>query len=109
MFQVFHKSENKNQFTRTVEALSKYFTKQMKYGGHHAPHQRFKGTRADGTGCKQFDGDWPEDRFHLGKADDGLYPLKECFRKKCQGCLHDYMGPVQQDNVHKDEVFEQLC
>ncbi len=57
MFQVFHKSENKNQFTRTVEALSKYFTKQMKYGGHHAPHQRFKGTRANGTGCNQFDGD----------------------------------------------------
>ncbi len=31
VFQVFHKSNNRNQFARMIEALGKYFAKNMKY------------------------------------------------------------------------------
>ncbi len=40
VFQVFHESNNRNQFTRTIEALGKYFTKNMKYAGDIMPLAR---------------------------------------------------------------------
>jgi len=33
VFQVFHESNNWNQFTKTVEALGEYSAKNMKYAG----------------------------------------------------------------------------
>jgi len=33
VFQVFHESNNRNQFARTIEALGEYFAKNMKYAG----------------------------------------------------------------------------
>jgi len=33
VFQVFHESNNQNQFTKMVEALGEYFAKNMKYEG----------------------------------------------------------------------------
>jgi len=33
LFQVFHESNNQNQFAKTVEALGEYFAKNVKYTG----------------------------------------------------------------------------
>ena len=40
MFQVFHESNNRNQFARTIEALGEYFAKNMKYAGDIMPLAR---------------------------------------------------------------------
>jgi len=40
IFQVFHKSNNRNQFARTMAALGEYFVKNMKYAGDIMPLAR---------------------------------------------------------------------
>jgi len=37
IFQVFHKSNNQNQFAQTIKLLGKYFAKNMKYAGDIMP------------------------------------------------------------------------
>jgi len=40
VFQVFHESNNRNQFAQTIEALGEYFAKNMKYAGDIMPLAR---------------------------------------------------------------------
>jgi len=40
VFQVFHESNNQNQFARTIKALGEYFAKNMKYVGDIMPLTR---------------------------------------------------------------------
>jgi len=110
IFQVFHESNNRNQFAWMIEALGEYFAKNMKYAVDIMPLARdLKNPEvSEPTAIAKTEMD-RQVIFKWEKEMTDYITQKKHFGKQPQGCLHHYKGAVQRGSSCKGQVHNRLC